>query len=446
MKFWKYGRVAVALIGAIVLGLSITCCGVYTSGYMYVTGAQYNQIGAFKIDHDFGYLTPVTGSPFPAIGNDPVQEVVIPGGRFLATVNKGSGDVSMYTIGGAGTLYYQASYPTSGSNPVSIGLSASGGFMFVADQNAPPDVINGVDVNAGRGDITVFQVNSSTGKLTLITNANTFNTSGSQLPYFAVNYKPVQVIEAGGAGAAYLYVLDQAYNIVPGGAAANPDVPAACFSSPAMQTACGTPDVFLYQINASTGQLTLTQNSALSVPNVPGGALSTIYHSNAYVYLLNTATNAQFPTGSILPYTIGPGGVLQTLVGGTAANTPTAASNPDAVLTNSTGQFLYVANFGPNPNPNLPSSNISPFTIDPTTGQLTQINTGQGNYTSGSGPIWMALDSTGQYLYTANFSDNTISAKVIDATHGQLSNLIKGTEQTKTVGQPTYVVVSGRTF
>ena len=64
MKFWKYSRVALALIGSVVLGLSITCCGVYTSGYMYVTGAQFSQIGAYKIDHDFGYLTPVTGSPF----------------------------------------------------------------------------------------------------------------------------------------------------------------------------------------------------------------------------------------------------------------------------------------------------------------------------------------------------------------------------------------------
>ena len=85
MKFWKYGRVALAMMGSIVLGLSITCCGVYTSGYMYVTGIQYGQIGAYKIDHDFGYLTPVTGSPFPASGGTPVQEVVIPGGRFRCT-------------------------------------------------------------------------------------------------------------------------------------------------------------------------------------------------------------------------------------------------------------------------------------------------------------------------------------------------------------------------
>jgi hypothetical protein len=44
MKFWKYGRVALALIGAIVLGMSITCCGVYTSGYMYVTRLAHTRL------------------------------------------------------------------------------------------------------------------------------------------------------------------------------------------------------------------------------------------------------------------------------------------------------------------------------------------------------------------------------------------------------------------
>jgi 6-phosphogluconolactonase (cycloisomerase 2 family) len=444
MKFWKYGRVIVALIGAVVLGLSITCCGVYTSGYMYVTGSKtggsgsnqsYNQIGAFKIDHDFGYLTPVTGQPFAASGSDPVQEVIIGGGRFLAIVNKGSNSVSLYTIGGAGTLYFQANYSTSGTNPVSIKTDPSGGFLYVVDQNAPPDVVNGVDLNAGRGDITVFQITPSTGKLTLITNANTFNTNGSQLPYFVVNYKPVQAVTSG----SYLYVLDQAYT--PG--ASGPDVPAACTNQPS-GSPCTTPDVFLYAINPN-GQLTLTQNAALAIPNVAGGALSTIYSSGTNVYITNTTVTSQFPSGSILPFTVGPQGVLQTLVGGTVAN-PSTSSNPDAILASATGAFLYVANFGPG-NPTQANSNISPFTVDPTTHQLTPISNGQGStYTTGSGPIWMAIDSTNQYLYTANFNDNTISAKVLDATHGQLSNIIKGTVATPTVQQPTFVVITGRTF
>jgi 6-phosphogluconolactonase (cycloisomerase 2 family) len=126
-------------------------------------------------------------------------------------------------------------------------------------------------------------------------------------------------------------------------------------------------------------------------------------------------------------------------------NAPGASAFPDAILSNSTGQFLYVANFGPG-GPIQPSSNISAFTIDPTNGQLQPIALTQGAYTTGSGPIWMALDPTNQYLYTVNFNDNTITGKVVDATHGQLSPLIKGQVSTPTVGQPTYVAVTGRTY
>lgn len=445
MKFWKSGRVALALMGSVVLGLSITCCGVYTSGYMYVTGAQYSQIGAFKIDHDFGYLTPVTGSPFASVGADPVQEAVLPGGRFLAVVNKGSNSVSIYTIGGAGVLYFQHQYPTSGSDPVSIGLSSGGTYLYTVDQIAPD--------GSGRGDITVFSVDSDTGKLTLITNANTFNTNGSQLPYFEVNYKPVQIVVSGGAAASgsstttssttagsYVYVLDQAYTANSTAAG----VPKACLNQPS-GSPCTTPDVFLYAINSTTGQLTLTQNAPLTINGATGGQLSTMAVGGSYVYIANTASTSAAPAGQILPFTVGPGGVLQSLVGGPTNNVPGAAYLPDAILASSNTQFLYVANYGPAPI-NQANSNISGFTIDTTNGQLQPIATATNPFTSGSGPIWMTLDATGQYLYTANFNDNTISGKVIDQTHGLLSNLLKGTVQEPTVGQPTFLVVSGRTY
>lgn len=441
MKFWKYGRVALALMGSVVLGLSITCCGVYTSGYMYVTGAQYSQIGAFKIDHDFGYLTPVTGSPFASVGADPVQEVVIPGGRFLAVVNKGSNSVSIYTIGGAGVLYFQHQYPTSGADPVSIGLNAGGNFLYTVDQIAPD--------GSGRGDVTVFSVDPNTGKLTLITNANTFNTNGSQLPYFEVNYKPVQMVIAGGGAAssastaaagAYLYVLDQAYAAT---AATGSGVPTACLNQPS-GSPCTTPDVFLYAINSTTGQLTLTQNAPLVVNALPG-ALTTMAVGGQYVYIADTTATSSAPAGTILPFTIGPGGVLQSLVGGPTANVPGAAGNPDSILANSNTQFLYVANFGPGPI-NQANSNISGFTIDTTNGQLQPIATSSNPFSSGSGPIWMTIDATNQYLYTANFNDSTITGKVIDQTHGLLSNLLKGTVQEPTVGKPTFLAVSGRTY
>lgn len=446
MKFWKYSRVALALIGSVVLGLSITCCGVYTTGYMYVTGAQFNQIGAYKIDHDFGYLTPVTGSPFANAGGIPMQAAIIPGGRFLAVVSQGtkgvvgSGNVSIYTIGGGGVIAFQHTYFTSGINPVALALAPAGNYLFVLDQVAPPDYINGVDQNAGRGDVTVFAIDPSSGKLTLITNQNTFNTNGSQLPYFTVNYNPVQLVAAGG----YLYVLDQAYNpnlVTP---------PPACVKAPSTSP-CVTPDVFLYAINTTDGQLTLTQNAPLTLGIQPGAA-STIALSagGKYVYIADNALGAN--PGRILPFQIGPGGVLQILVGGPTNNVPPITPNvpntlyPDAIISNSNAQFLYVANYGPN-SIFQPNSSISAFTISTANGQLQQlpVSSGSNPFPTGSGPVWMAIDPTNQYLYTADHNSNTITGHIMGATNGQLSDMFKGTTF-PTVGQPTFVVVTSRTY
>ena len=439
MKFWKYSRVALALIGSVVLGLSITCCGVYTTGYMYVTGAQFNQIGAYKIDHDFGYLTPVTGSPFSNAGGTPMQEAVIPGGRYLAVVSQGtvgqagSGSVSIYSIGGGGVIAFQHTYFTSGINPVAIAIAPAGNYLYVLDQMAPPDVVNGVDQNAGRGDVTVFAINPSSGKLTLITNQNTFNTNGTQLPYFTVNYNPVQMVTASG----YLYILDQAYNpslVTP---------PTACVTAP-IPVACTTPDVFLYAINTSNGQLTLTQNAPLTL-GIQAGAASTIALAagGKYVYITDTALGAN--SGRILPFTVGSGGVLQSLVGGPTNNIANV-TYPDSVISNSNAQFLYVANYGPS-SIFQPNSAISAFTISTANGQLQPlpVSSGSNPFQTGSGPIWMVIDPTNQYLYTADHNSNTVTGHIMGATNGQLSSMFKGTTFT-TVGQPTYAVVSGRTY
>jgi 6-phosphogluconolactonase (cycloisomerase 2 family) len=434
MKFWKYGRVALALTVAVILGLTITCCGVYTSGYMYVTGTQYGQIAGYKIDHDFGYLTPVTGSPFSA-GSNPVQEVIVPGGRFLAVLNEGTngtgGSITMFTIGGAGVLYPQHTYQTSGIDPVSLTLSPSGRYLYALDRLAPD--------GSGRGDVTVFSIDSDTGKLTLITNQNTFNTDGTQLPYFEVNFNPIHVVTGTGTGGTYLWALDTAYTAN----STDASIPTPCQSQPAGQP-CTTPDVFLYAINETNGQLTLTQNAPLTLDTLPGAASTiSVSPNQKYIYIADTGLGLNNTPGRILPFTVGAGGVLQILVGGPVTNLG-GTSLPDAIMANSNTQFLYVANFGPG-SVTQPNSSISAFTIT-SNGQLQPIATAQNPYPTGSGPIWMVEDPTNQYLYTVNFNDNTITGKVIDATHGQLSGLLKGPAATPTVGKPTFVAVTGRTF
>src|SRR6202789_1640299 len=94
MKLSRIGRVSMALVVSVAMGLGMTACGGGTIGFMWVLGTQYNQIAGFKIDDFTGNLTQVLHSPFTSGGANPVSLVVSTGGRFLYVVNAGSSTTS----------------------------------------------------------------------------------------------------------------------------------------------------------------------------------------------------------------------------------------------------------------------------------------------------------------------------------------------------------------
>src|ERR1700739_2423874 len=125
MKLKKSGQVILAL--AVSLGLSFgltSCANDYTVAYLYVTGSQYNQIGAFKIANNTGNLTAIPGSPFGSGGTNPIREVVSTTGRYLYVLNAGtagtpeangnftytSTNITVYSVGGNGVLAPQQTY------------------------------------------------------------------------------------------------------------------------------------------------------------------------------------------------------------------------------------------------------------------------------------------------------------------------------------------------
>src|ERR1700761_1635952 len=131
MKFRKFGRISLALVVSLGTGLGVTSCSTnHTVGYFYVTGSQYNQISAFRIDNNLGELATVANSPFASGGYNPIKEAVANAGRFLYVLNAGCGqtgqtacpsgtnpadsgaNISLFTIGGQGGLNFQASYTT----------------------------------------------------------------------------------------------------------------------------------------------------------------------------------------------------------------------------------------------------------------------------------------------------------------------------------------------
>jgi 6-phosphogluconolactonase (cycloisomerase 2 family) len=421
MKLSRIGRVSMALVVSVAMGLGMTACGGGTIGFMWVLGTQYNQIAAFKIDDFTGNLTSPPGSPFTSGGSNPVALVVKPGGRFLYVINKGGGaptsaagslpcgtggGIAEFSIGGQGVLTFQQCFQSQGSTPVWAAHDSTGSFLYVLDQVAPGAVCSGPDVTATScfGDITAFSVDSSTGRLSLVQNQQIKDpATGAQLTYFPVGLQPRMMALSGGC----LFTLNSDTN----------------------QT------VFPY-IAGSNGQLTLTTNSTINSGAVRA---TSIIAGGTSIYITDAGpVNANTP-GQILPFMVGGTACsLNTITGGSTANLAPAA-NPVYTLVDGKGQYLYVANQF-STNATTANSSISAFKIL-TNGTLQFVPDAPNNpYPIGAGPVCMVEDPSNQYIYTSN-GDGTVTGKVLDNTTGKLANLSRGSTFTA-VGQATCLAVS----
>jgi 6-phosphogluconolactonase (cycloisomerase 2 family) len=437
MKFRKFGQISLALAVSLVTGLGVTSCSTdHAVGYFYVTGSQYNQISAFRIDNNLGNLTPIPNSPFGSGGFNPIKALVTNAGRFLYVLNAGCGgtsqvacptgtpadqtgaNISLFTVGGKGALSFQAAYSSQGNQPIWLETDASGGHLFVLDSTVPdPTTCTGYVSGQPAticGDLTAFNIDPNTGRLSLITNQQVKNSSGTNLSYFPIGSSPINFVVV--PSSTYLYVIEKG-----SGSPADP-----------------SQAVFVYGV--SGGQLTLTQNTP-----IPTGAtqLSYIYASSKYVYLIDAQNGTT--AGQILPYTQGTNGALQSLVGGQVNNSGTVA-NPGEMIVDHTNKFLYIANQGPNLTATSEASSVSAFFIDPTTGRLTTLASSVP-FGAGSSPRCLVEDPSNQYLYTANYADSTVTGAVINSSTGTLTTLRKAPSGGfPTTGQPTWCVVSGTLF
>jgi 6-phosphogluconolactonase (cycloisomerase 2 family) len=443
MKFRKFGRMSLALAVSLGTGLGVTSCSTdHAVGYLYVTGQQYNQVSGYRVDNNLGNLTSAENSPFASGGANPIKALVANAGKFLYVLNAGCGgtgqaacssatsaantgpNISLFTIGGQGGLSFQTTYTSQGNYPIQIQTDSSGSHLFVLDSQDPNPATDCVAYVSGNpaticGDITSFNIDPNTGRLSLITNQTVKNpTTGVNLTYFPVGSGPINFAVV--PSNSFIYTIEKG-----SGSALDP-----------------VQAVYVYA--NSSGQLTLSQNTP-----IPTGAedLSFIYGSPKYVYLIDAGQSVN-PTGMILPYTIGTNGALQSLVGGAVANTGTVA-NPGPMIVDHTGKFLYLANMGPNLTPTSPASSVSAFFIDPTTGRLTTLSGGASTtsttFGTGSSPQCILEDPSNQYLYTANYDDSLINGAVINSSTGTLTTLRKNTTFTGP-GNPTWCVVSGTLF
>jgi 6-phosphogluconolactonase (cycloisomerase 2 family) len=454
MKFTKFGKAL--LMGALSIGVILgvtSCVRSYTVGYIYVTGTVTAQstgngiISGYGIDHNTGFLTPIRTLPVSSGGANPGRAVLIGGSRFLYVLNQGTNaqggltcttdnpcqnsNITLFSVGGNGSLTYQQTFYTQGINPARMLSDSTGNFLLVLDHDSAAP--NGLPSSASNpnplcqralgnattycGDITVFQINSTTGRLTLVVNAQVTSASGSPLTYFPVPANPIDFAVAGG------------FALTLGGTPATGDA------------------VFPYTF--SNGQLTLGQNSPQPLGINAGTAI--VYAGNA-IYVLDNepvtiASGSNFPVGTypsqILPFTIGTNGALQAQTGGIIPD-DSGLANPIYLMVESKGSYIYVANQGNNvTGTNNPQSGIAGYTINKGSSfQLSFLN--PSFYGSGSGPQCLVEDPSNQFIYTANFGDSTITGRSVDPNDGVL-NQLRVASSYKLQGQANWCLINGRT-
>jgi hypothetical protein len=462
MKFKKFGKALLlsALSAGVILSVT-SCIQSYSVGYLYVTGTVTSGtngngiISGYKINHDTGFLTPINGLPVSSGGANPVRAVLVSGSRFLYVLNRGvnkegNGDcttadpclnpnITQFVVGANGTLTAQETFSTQGVNPFRLISDSGGSFLYVLDHDSPdPSSTSGSPVASTNnpycaaaltgattcGDITAFQINGTTGRLSLMVNNQVTASQGggkSPLTYFPVPVNPIDFALSGG-----------------------------------LLTLSGTPAtgdiVFPYTISATSGQLIASQNSAYTLTNsqTANGLVdnaTAIVPAGAYTYVLDNepiydSNGVKKSDSQLLPFSVTSGGAMQPAVASTIAD-DVDQSNPIYIVIESKGKWLYVANQGNLSKPTLALSGITGYKInnpyDPRPMSV--------NYGSTSGPQCLVEDPSNQFFYTAGFNDSTISGLDLNEQSGELTPLNQTTKaptQYSLNGPATWCLVDSR--
>ncbi len=386
MKWSQYGRITLALVASLALGLSITACNPsFSLGFVYVLSARTipGVINAYTIDSASGAITQVANSPFVSGGQYPIASVVDNTSHWLYVIHEIDNSVVEFAIGTDGKLYQQHTYNTPGTYPIAVAIDPTSKFLFVVDSFAPtfnnsgavaPN-INPIAANPPTyGCVAVYPITAADGSLgTAIADP----VSGqSCFPLNAATAiqgsQPIGVTAT--ASVDYLYVADQ-----------------------------GTHTVYGYSVNYANGVLTALANNSYPAGIQPSAILSDL--TGHFVYVTDLKAN------QILGYTIQGNGSLQAM-----ANPIATDQYPNSMAIDPSGKFLYITNFN--------SNSVRAYTIDSTTGIPNQ-PIGDLSYGAGTGPTCVAVESAyGRFVYVSNYLSNTASGFELNPQTGELVQIL----------------------
>jgi 6-phosphogluconolactonase (cycloisomerase 2 family) len=171
-------------------------------------------------------------------------------------------------------------------------------------------------------------------------------------------------------------------------------------------------NIWVYNVTASSG--VITQATGITQPQLAGQQgdnFGAVDPYGRFVYVVDDGiASSTYPQGTLYGFTVNPTTGALTPIAAVTAYT-TNLNVPQSIAFDHTGSYLYVTNYGNG----TTAGNVSAYSIDPTTGNLTPLST--PTYAAGIGPVYSTIDPTGTYLYVPNSGDtpNTVSAFSIGA-------------------------------
>ena len=340
----KQVRFAIFVVFSLVtLSLVIAGCGSGSHRTLFVIASGTPSVGSFEIGGSGALTINTTGF---STGSNPQTIVIEPQRRYAYVLNNAGpatlGAVLQYTIDtGKGTLsVVQAATGNSGVtgpvppiptgiSPTSMAVDSNAAFVFAA--------------NSGDNTISVFAIDSTTGKLTEV--------AGSP---FATGTKPVSLVVRGGS----VFVVNQgaatvsAYSYDSKGALTQTGTPAATGTNPtAIEADSSGKNIFVADGTANTVTVYTAGSSGLTVTAnvVNTGKTPVSLHtdpSGKYLYVANSGDN------TISGFSIDASGGLSAVSGSPF----TVGTSPSYITNSRDGSILFVANSG--------SANVSSFKVN----------------------------------------------------------------------------------
>ena len=340
--------------------------------HVYVANSGDSTAWTYAANASNGALS--TPSPYSSSTGTSPSAIAVYGGKYAFVTNSSSNTVSAYSVASGVLSATPIANTATGNTPVAIAVHPSGKFVYVVNQLS--------------NSISAYSI-TSTGALASI-DANGATTANE--PTIATALTPVAIaIDPTGA---YAYVTNLgAYTT---GVCSHASVPS--------YSGC----ISVYSINTTNGALTAIDASGTSHNIDTGQTPSSVAvdPSGKYVYVTNNHDN------NVSIYSIDSStGQLTNLSSSTLTG-----SGPKSIAINPVNGYVYVANTN--------SDDVSAFSFS--SGTLTHLDCGSNSSfctnstttgytnnffmgTTGSHPVSISIDSTGQYAYVANYGTSKIS-------------------------------------